>query len=373
MRLEQLIAELAATTPSAERLHPEAASETTLPTSAWLAETARLRRVANARALAHRYRVDEACERLFGTTAASLLPRLGVALRRYGAEVQARQVSSLRSLVPDLPEGAPQGAEADSYCFAPGSIRVFVTTPRAPEAVIVRLHGGAFWMGGGSLLGRVDRFLVDHIAERANAIVVEVDYRLAPEHQYPAPVIDALTVLDALREGQLGVPKGSIGLLGTSSGANILALTARLEAIRGNEIAALGLVVPSLNLVSGPLANDMTSSAWLRRRALLRCYLGDVDLADPWVSAGTAARLPGMPPTFAALAKFDEVAAGGEGFCAAIRADGQRAEARNYPMTHVVATPDIEAAYITDLGEFFNAELKRATRRSTVGVCASRR
>lgn len=354
--LDRLIAELFADAPPGGSDNPHVAPVEGQSVSEWLAETAERRSSADEGAIAHRHRIDDANERLFGMLAHARLPRIEVELSHYSTSVPL-SAGSLRDLIPALPESAPVHVLPVDGAPAVTSVQVRVTAPPEPGAVIVRFHGGAFWMGGGRVLGEIDRTLLDQVAATANAMVLDVDYRLAPEHPYPDAAIDALSVLDAVRAGLFGGITGPIGLMGTSSGGNQMAMVARIESLRGREVSALGLVVPSLNLASGPQSADADPEAWQVRRDLLRCYLGDIDPADPWISPGVLERLDGMPPTFVAVAEFDEVAAGGAEFCAAIRAAGQDAEARSYPMTHVVATPDVEAAYTRDLAEFFRTHL----------------
>lgn len=323
--------------------HPPSEPRAGESTAQWLAEVAAIRAAHDRSAIHHRQRLDAACEQLFGTTAHALLELPDAEVFHRDVTVQVPAEAAAEGTAPGVPVRA--------------QVPVHITAPASPTATIVRLHGGAFWMGGGDVSRSVDHTLVDHLALALDAAVLDVDYRLAPEYRYPASMVDALHVLDAVRSGTLGVPRGPIVLVGTSSGGNNAAMLARIEAQRGNPIAALGLVVPSVMLAAGPQSADADPEAWRVRSALLSGYLGDLDPADPLVSPGALDRLDGMPPTFAAIAEFDEVAAGAAELCAAIRAGGGYAETRSYPMTHVVAPPAVEAAYIRDLGEFLRERL----------------
>ena len=355
--IDLLVAAVRAGAEPSDPQYPAAAPRAGQAVDSWIAEVSELRAQADEGAIRHRANVDVACEELFGTRAAELVTRPEVELFRSEVLVQIPRSGGLRHVVPALPNSVPPEPAAIAGVPEREAIAVRVTSPPEPTAVVVRLHGGAFWMGGGSVSGIVDGLLIDHVAAIANAAVLDVDYRLAPEYPYPAPVNDVLAVLDAVRAGRFGAPAGPIALMGTSSGANSAVMVARVEALRGNAIAALGLVVPSVMLASGPQSAGSNPAAWEQRRALLSGYLGGLDPEDPWISPGLAGTLAGMPPTFAAVAEFDEVAAGGEELCAAIRAAGQEAEARVYPMTHVIAPPSAEAAFIRDLGKFFRIRL----------------
>lgn len=313
-------------------------------TAQWRADVAHARALADERALQHREIVDRVSTDLFGATVADLLPPVGPLTRR-----------SVRVAVPPDPQladllgtPAPRGPGA-RVPETESSVHVSVTTPADPQAVIIRLHGGAFWMAGGPAADRIDAHLIDQLAHTARAVVLNVDYRLAPEHPFPAAIVDTLSVLDAVRADALGLPNpgAPIALVGTSSGANIAVASAIADALRAPQagLRGLALIVPSLLLTRAPHGE----SAGRRRGQQLRGYLGTLPVDDPWVSPGVLPRLAGMPQTFAAIAAHDEVAAGGEQLCAAIRAGGGRADGRVYEMTHTIAAPFVEAAMIADV------------------------
>ncbi len=326
----------------------------------WRAEVARARRAADEHALAHRARVDRISRQLFGVTASDLLPPLDAPLTRATVHVPVPADPQLGSEC-----AGPRGPGARAA--GPQEVRVAITAPPSPTASIVRLHGGAFWMGGGSAGDRIDSALIDQLATQVNAAVLNVDYRLAPEHPFPASIVDTLCVLDAVREGLLGAPTGSapIALVGTSSGANIATAAAKADALRREHppITALALLVPSVLLADVPSQIRDNQTAWETRRRQLFGYLGSerdaaqVDAADTWVSLADVTALAGMPPTFAAIARHDEIAVGGARLCEAIIAGGSPATAVEYVMTHTVAPPEVEAAMIGDIVAFLRTSL----------------
>lgn len=363
--LERLLTALREDTDTSARPFPSPVPQAGQSISQWGSETAALRTLHDRSAIAHRKRVTALSKELFGVTAEDLLPAHEVELSHRTVVIDVPRHEARAAAVPELAANLPSAPRPLSGTPQPTSVTVRVTSPPEPTAAVVYLHGGAFWMGGGEVSCIVDRSLLDHVSALSNAVVCDVDYRLAPECPFPASDIDALVVLDAIRSGMFGVQGVPIALLGTSSGANNAARAAKIEGIRGNRVAALGLVVPSVALAAGQQSADADPEAWEIRRSLLRGYLGDVDPNDPWFSPGTLTHLGGMPPTFAVVAQFDEVAAGGEGLCAAIRAAGQSAEARVYPMTHVVATPHVHASFIRDTAEFLRARLSGAGDSTT--------
>lgn len=332
-------------------------------TADWLAEVAAARAAADAHALAHRARIDRLSQALFGQTVADLLPAVDVELTR----------TPLSVLAPGTPrvDGAPAGPGPRVAASALHDVPVTITAPPHPTAAVVRLHGGAFWMGGGEAGDLVDARLVDLLAATAGVAVFNVDYRLAPEHPFPAAIADTLAVLDAVRSGAGGfdIDPAAVVLVGTSSGANVAAVAAMAAAggPASVPLAGLALIVPSVTVFETPGALRDDPEAWAVRQRQLRGYLGTapgsaVAVDDPWVSPAVLPALPGMPPTFAAIAAHDEIATGGARLCEAIIAGGGTAAAREYVMTHTTAPPEVEAAFLTDVAAFVRDAVARATR-----------
>jgi len=161
--------------------------------------------------------------------------------------------------------------------------------------VILYLHGGAYVLGT-ALAGAG---LASDLARRAGARAVSVDYRLAPEHPYPAGLVDAVAAYRGLLDS--GVEAERICVAGESAGGG-LALAA-LVALKDQ-----GLPLPSCAVLMSPWADLTLSGAsitaqadvdpaltaqGLRRRAA--DYAGDVDPAQSLVSP-LFADLTGLPP-----------------------------------------------------------------------------
>jgi epsilon-lactone hydrolase len=184
--------------------------------------------------------------------------------------------------------------EADAVGGIPG-IWVHPANWRSDEA-IVHLHGG--WFNFGS--AKAYRHLVGHIAARAGARAFIPDYRLAPEHPFPAATDDAL----ACYRGLAGSGVRQIALTGDSAGGNLaLGLAARFagEAVSANA-TLVGIAVLS------PVADLTLSSATYETRAdadpfftrpqvaqLVHSYLGNADAKHPLASP-LHGRLAGLPP-----------------------------------------------------------------------------
>jgi monoterpene epsilon-lactone hydrolase len=168
-----------------------------------------------------------------------------------------------------------------------------VLVPRGgtPDRTVLYLHGGGFTVGSPT----THRALAAHLAAASGATVHLLDYRLAPEHPFPAAVDDAVAVYrDLLARG---AEPHSIALTGDSAGG-WLALTAALR-LRGDGDplpAVLGLVSPWLDLsgASWPDRTDpMLQPAWLHRCAT--AFAAGADITAP-AFAPLTADLSGLPP-----------------------------------------------------------------------------
>ena len=121
-----------------------------------------------------------------------------------------------------------------------------------PAAVHAALPTVVFFHGGGFVLGSVE--LADNVARKlchdVHAVIVSVDYRLAPEHPYPAAHHDAVTATEwAIRNvDSLGGDAQRIAVAGESSGGNLAASTALTLRDRGTRLAAQMLVVPGVDV-----------------------------------------------------------------------------------------------------------------------------
>lgn len=184
--------------------------------------------------------------------------------------------------------------EADSLGGVPG-LWVYPANSR-PEEAILHLHGGWFTLGTANAY----RHLVAQVAARAGAKAFIPDYRLAPEHPFPAAVNDALTCYQAL------AAKGDIrriALTGDSAGGNLaLVLASRVtgEAADSANLVAVAALSPVTDLtLSGATYETRAEADPLFTRPqvaeLVHSYLGDADAKDPLASP-LYARLSGLPP-----------------------------------------------------------------------------
>jgi acetyl esterase/lipase len=179
--------------------------------------------------------------------------------------------------------------------------------------VVVYFHGGGFVIGD---LDTHDGTARQH-AVGAEAIVVSVDYRLAPEHPYPAAVEDAwaATLWVAEHGGELGADTARMAVAGDSAGGNIAAAIAqqsRDEADRGAPPLVFQLLwYPSVLWdQSLPSFAENATAPILDTRAIAqfsRWYAGELDPSDPPVrmAPGRATDFAGLPPAYIGVAGYD--------------------------------------------------------------------
>jgi acetyl esterase/lipase len=168
---------------------------------------------------------------------------------------------------------------------------------------LVWIHGGGYVIGSASQ----DDVACRRFARRLGVTVASVDYRLAPEHPYPASLDDCYTALTWLA-GLPAVDPARVAIGGASAGGGLAAALALLARDRGEvDLAAQLLVYPMLDDRSsyGTGPNDAAHRLWSRssNRWGWKCYLGD---ADPNVAVPARHDdLSGLPPAWIGVGTAD--------------------------------------------------------------------
>jgi acetyl esterase/lipase len=206
--------------------------------------------------------------------------------------------------------------------------------PAGPPPVLLYFHGGGFVVGD---LDTHDGTARQH-AVGAGAVVVSVDYRLAPEHPYPAATDDAWAATRWVAEhaGELGADATRLAVAGDSAGGTIAAVIAqRARDHPGPPIAFQLLWYPSTMWdASLPSFSENASALVLDREAIgafSRWYAGDVDMSDPpaGMAPGRAADLSGLPPAYIAVAGHDPLRDDGVRYGELLAAAGVPVEVHN--------------------------------------------
>jgi monoterpene epsilon-lactone hydrolase len=169
--------------------------------------------------------------------------------------------------------------------------RTTVGASERPRAILY-LHGGGYTVGS----ARSYRALAANLARDAGAVVFNLDYRLAPEHPYPAALDDAVAAFRALVD-EHGFPPSRIAIAGDSAGGGLAVATARRLVDAGLRPGALALLSPwtDPSNEAHELSRDrVTNRKWGRISAA--AYRGAADPRDPGY-APIHGNLAGLPPT----------------------------------------------------------------------------
>lgn len=209
----------------------------------------------------------------------------------------------------------------------------------SPLPVVVFYHGGGFCLGD---LDTHDPVARTH-AVGAEAIVVSVGYRLAPEHPFPAGVDDCWAALQWVAENaaELGGDPDNIAVAGDSAGGNLAAVTALLARDKGGPALRFQLLwYPTVTGdLSLPAYTDNAEAPILNREvidAFLSWYVPDLDLSDPkalptTMAPANAADLSGLAPAYIGTAEHDPLRDDGARYAELLGAAGVPVELSNEP------------------------------------------
>ncbi|MEU9998361.1 alpha/beta hydrolase [Streptomyces sp. NPDC050848] len=249
----------------------------------------------------------------------------------------------LRALTVDGrdPAARPEVATVTSTVLA-GTVPARVYRPYAttPVPTVVYLHGG------GWVLGDLDTHDVHArtLCYDLDAVVVNVDYRLAPEHRFPAAVDDAYTALTrvARQVEDFGGDASRLVVGGDSAGATLAAVCAQRAHADGLELAAQLLVYPSTDMAGAYASRAENGEGYFLTTDELHWffeqYLGvrhsDPAAAEfgtnPRVAPLRAENLSGLAPTVLATAEYDPLRDEGDAYADALRRAGVRVEHRRF-------------------------------------------
>ena len=212
-----------------------------------------------------------------------------------------------------------------------GEVCVRLYTPEEPVGVILWIHGGGWIMGNLTSYDPLCRAL----ANRAGAVVASVDYRLAPESQFPGPVEDCETALRWLADRFEGEP---LAIAGDSAGGNLATVVARRARDAGEpELRFQLLVYPAVDAACSTgsyQSYGADDSFGLDREQMLTCwsaYAPGAAQRSPDVSPLRAADLGGLPPTMLVLAECDPLTDEATDYADRLRAAGVEVDVHVWP------------------------------------------
>jgi acetyl esterase/lipase len=180
-----------------------------------------------------------------------------------------------------------------------------------PSGALLWIHGGGFVVGEPG----VDNRFCSRVARELGVVVVSVDYRLAPEHPFPAGLEDCWSALRWLHAaaGDLGVDPGRIAIGGASAGGGLAATLAQLAHDRAEVPVAFQLLVyPMLDDRTVLRADHAGTGTFVwspgSNRFGWTAYLGHLPALEeprPWAAAARRADLSGLPPAWIGVGDLD--------------------------------------------------------------------
>jgi acetyl esterase len=187
-----------------------------------------------------------------------------------------------------------------------------------------------YFHGGGWVQGDLETHhgLCARLAQRSGALVIALDYRLAPEHPFPAAGDDCLAAYRWLRAraADLGADAGRIAVAGDSAGGNLAAVVSQQAALAGEPLPACQvLIYPAVDFALDTPSHQELADAHVIPRDRIEWYASQylpagADRLDPRASPLRAADLSGQPPTLVITAGFDPLRDEGHAYAERLRA-----------------------------------------------------
>jgi acetyl esterase len=222
-----------------------------------------------------------------------------------------------------------------------GSIAARIYTP-----IKLRQAGGlaaclVFFHGGGWVIGDLDSHDVvcRKLADEGQLIVISVDYRLAPEHKFPAAVDDAIAATKwvAANAKQFGVDASRLMVGGDSAGGNLAAVVA-ISARDGNGPAIAGqvLIYPATDFAMTHPSHSEPETSILLTHSVIKWFSdhylnGSTDIHDWRASPARAGTLIGLPPAYVLTAGGDPLRDEGDEYAQRLKEAGVPVTYRHFP------------------------------------------
>ncbi len=208
----------------------------------------------------------------------------------------------------------------------PVPVRIYRPRTTAPLPALVYFHGGGFVIGSFATHDGTCRSL----AVEGGCAVISVDYRLAPEHPFPAAVDDCIAGFRWLREhaDSLGIDPARIAVGGDSAGGNLAAVVCIAEREAGGRLPCFQLLIyPATDMTRAQPSHRSLGRGFFLESETIDWFLDQylppgTDLEQWRASPLFAETLEGLPPALVVTAGFDPLRDEGEAYAAALRDAG---------------------------------------------------
>lgn len=268
-----------------------------------------------------------------------------MAAAKAPAFYQSTPIAARAQMARQTAKGEPAAvARVENRAIAgPGGdlpVRIYTPLGGAPIGALVYFHGGGWVVGSLDMVDQPCRIL----ANASRCVTISVDYRLAPEHKFPAGPEDCYTAVHwtAANATALGcAPRIAVG--GTSAGGTLAAATALMARDRGGpRIDYQLLIYPATRreLDTPSQLEFSEGNYYILSRADMEWfwghYLADAsDAKNPYACPARAATLKGLPPAMVMTAEFDPLRDEGEVYAMRLEADGVPTVLKRYAgVTH---------------------------------------
>jgi acetyl esterase len=253
------------------------------------------------------------------------------------ARVANRLGAEATTARPPIPMGRVEAIEIPGQAgtiparlYVPGRLPAVVPAPS-----LVYFHGGGWVIGDLDTHDGVCRFL----AAAAGTTVLSIDYRLAPEHPFPAAVEDSWAAFNwaVANAAELGIDPDRIGVSGDSAGGNLAAVVSLLARAAGGRMPAMQLLFYPVTDFAGEMpSRQLFAEGFLLTKGDMdnfeKHYLPPgSDSSDPRVSILHAPDLTGLPPAYVATAGFDPLRDEGEAYALRMREAGVQVALCRHP------------------------------------------
>lgn len=213
-------------------------------------------------------------------------------------------------------------------------VRIYTPTGRGPFPVLVFFHGG------GWVICNLDTHdgMCRQLTNAAGCVVVSVDYRLAPEHRYPAAAEDAYAATRwvAANAAAIGADPARVAVGGDSAGGNLTAVVALMARDRGGPPLVFQLLVyPATDAPDGTASYRDNADGYFLTAAAMRWYWGhylgsNTACREPYACPLRAPDLQNLPPGLVITAEFDPLRDEGEAYAARLREAGVPVQVSRY-------------------------------------------